>query len=126
LRLLLDTHALLWALAADTSLSGEAAAAIADGRSEVFASAASAWEIEIKRALGKLEAPPDLVAAVEATGFEPLAIDMDHAVEAGRLPLHHSDPFDRLLVAQARLERLTLVTSDPQVARYEVQTLPAS
>lgn len=126
MRLLLDTHALLWALAADASLSGEAAAAITDGRSEVYASAASAWEIEIKRTLGKLEAPPDLVDAVEDTGFEPLAIDMDHAIEAGRLPLHHSDPFDRLLVAQARLEGLTLVTSDSQIERYEVQTLPAS
>lgn len=89
-------------------------------------SAASAWEIEIKRALGKLEAPADLTGAVEATGFEPLAISMEHAVAAGRLSPHHSDPFDRLLVAQARLESLVLVTSDSQIERYDVRTLPAS
>lgn len=92
----------------------------------MYASAASAWEIEIKRALGKLEAPPDLATAIAATGFEPLSIEIEHAVAAGCLPALHADPFDRLLVAQARLEDLTLVTSGGQVARYDVRTLSAS
>jgi PIN domain nuclease of toxin-antitoxin system len=88
-------------------------------------SAASAWEIEIKRALHKLDAPDDLLPAVTATGFASLPITAEHAVEAGRLPLHHSDPFDRVLVAQARLEQLTIVTGDHEIARYDVQTMPA-
>jgi PIN domain nuclease of toxin-antitoxin system len=106
-------------------LSPEAATALEDGGNEVYASAASAWEIEIKRALHKLEAPDDLLATIAATGFENLSITADHAVEAGRLPPHHADPFDRVLVAQARLDRLTIVTADSKLARYDVTTLPA-
>jgi PIN domain nuclease of toxin-antitoxin system len=125
LRLLLDTHVLLWWLADDPALSKQARALIAN-EPEVFASAASAWEIAIKRALGKLQAPEDLLSVLEAGGIRGLPIDFQHAAVAGALPRHHDDPFDRMLVAQAQREGLTLLTSDPRISRYAVTVLPAS
>ena len=125
MRLLLDTHALLWALAQPRRLSARARAAIASADSEVFVSAASAWEIAIKRAIGKLTAPADLEAILDQTGIERLPITVSHALAAGALPLIHSDPFDRMLVAQARIEGLTLVTRDPHIAAYDVAVLQA-
>jgi PIN domain nuclease of toxin-antitoxin system len=92
----------------------------------VFVSAATIWEIEIKRALKKLETfddAVDTIQLVDESGFERLAIDYEHAREAGRLPLLHGDPFDRMLIAQARLEGLTLATADPQIKRYDVPVL---
>jgi PIN domain nuclease of toxin-antitoxin system len=125
MRLLLDTHVLLWWLADDPALSKQARALIAN-EPEVFASAASAWEIAIKRALGKLEAPEDLLPALEAEGIRRLPIDFEHAAVAGALPRHHDDPFDRMLVAQAQQEGLTLLTSDVRILQYAVTILPAS
>jgi PIN domain nuclease of toxin-antitoxin system len=125
MRLLLDTHVLLWWLADDPALSKPARALIAS-EPEVFASAASAWEIAIKRALGKLEAPEDLLPALEAEGIRRLPIDFEHAAVAGTLPRHHDDPFDRMLVAQAQREGLTLLTSDDRISQYAVTVLPAS
>jgi PIN domain nuclease of toxin-antitoxin system len=125
LRLLLDTHVLLWWLADDPALSKQARALIAN-EPEVFASAASAWEIAIKRALGKLEAPEDLLSVLEVGGIRRLPIDLQHAAVAGALPRHHDDPFDRMLVAQAQREGLTLLTSDARISRYAVTVLPAS
>ncbi len=125
MRLLLDTHVLLWWLADDPALSKQARGLIAN-EPEVFASAASAWEIAIKQALGKLEAPEDLLTALEAGGIRRLPIDVEHAAVAGALPRHHDDPFDRMLVAQAQQEGLTLLTSDVRIARYAVTVLPAS
>ncbi|CAN5865761.1 type II toxin-antitoxin system VapC family toxin [soil metagenome] len=122
--LLLDTHVLLWALTEDRRLRPEVRDQIADGRTRVLVSAASAWEITIKRALGKLRAPGDLSDQLAAARFEGLALTTEHALAVGDLPALHGDPFDRLLVAQARVEGLTLVTSDPQVQRYEVTVLP--
>jgi PIN domain nuclease of toxin-antitoxin system len=124
-RLLLDTHVLLWWLAGDATLARRARRLIAN-EPEVFASAASAWEIAIKRALGKLEAPEDLAAALDAGGIERLPIEFEHAAVAGSLPRHHDDPFDRMLVAQAQCEGLTLLTSDPRISSYAVAVLPAS
>ncbi len=89
----------------------------------VVVSAATVWEIEIKRALGHLDAPADVGELVDRSGFERLAIDFDHAREASCLPPIHSDPFDRMLIAQARLEGLTLATTDEQIPRYEVPVL---
>ena len=106
MRLLLDTHALLWWLDDADRLGPLARRAIAAGANLVVVSAASAWEIAIKRASGKLTGAEELSSAVEAEGFVPLAINFHHAVEAGELPRHHADPFDRMLVAQARIERL--------------------
>jgi PIN domain nuclease of toxin-antitoxin system len=123
-KLLLDTHALLWWLADDPGLEPAAADAIA-GADLVLVSAASAWEIGIKQALGKLTGPRDLAGEVAANGFTELPITLAHAVIAGALPPHHADPFDRLLVAQARLEGCTLVTRDPRMAAYGVASLRA-
>jgi PIN domain nuclease of toxin-antitoxin system len=122
-RLLLDTHALLWWLDDNKALSAKARKVIRDGRNAVFVSAATAWEISIKQALGKLQAPDDLEDALIANRFHPLLITISHAITAGRLPRHHDDPFDRMLVAQAQTERLTLVTHDPQISSYDVSIL---
>ncbi len=125
MRLLLDTHVLLWWLAADRSLGREARRTLASPESAVFVSAASAWEISIKRSLGKLEAPEDLVDQLDHHRFQALAVSIAHALAAGALPRLHDDPFDRMLIAQARLEGLTIVTRDPRFQRYAVATLPA-
>lgn len=123
MRLLLDTHVLLWWLANDPSLADEARRAIADPASVVFVSAATAWEMAIKQALGKLDAPSDLERQIEVNRFEPLAITTGNAYAAGTLPRHHDDPFDRMLVAQAMAEKLTIVTRDPRIGSYGVSTL---
>jgi PIN domain nuclease of toxin-antitoxin system len=123
-RLLLDTHALLWWLA-DEGLSAPARDAIAEPANLVAVSAASAWEISIKKALGKLVAPDDLEQQVQAGGFVALPISIAHAVAAGALNRHHEDPFDRMLIAQALAEGLTIVTRDKRFNDYGVALLPA-
>lgn len=120
---LADTHALLWWLGDDERLSDRARDLIARGEVPVFFSAASVWEAEIKAAAGKLVIPGDLVEALEADRFVELAITSRHAREAARLPLLHRDPFDRMLVAQARIERLTVLTTDPKIADYGAAVL---
>ena len=124
MRLLLDTHALLWWLA-DEGLTTQARDAIADPANVVVVSAASAWEISIKKALGKLVAPDDLEQQVQAGGFLPLPISIAHGVAAGQLARHHEDPFDRMLIAQAHAEGLTIVTRDKRFSEYGVALLPA-
>ena len=89
----------------------------------VFVSAATVWEIEIKRALGRLRAPQEVLELIEESGFERLPITLEHARDAGRLPQLHADPFDRMLVAQARAEGMTLATADHTLARYGVPVL---
>ncbi len=123
--LLLDTHVLLWWLDDPSLISGEARALIADSRRPVFVSAAAAWEITIKRQLGKLEAPDDLEAVLERERFQHLPIAIRHALAVAELPPIHADPFDRIQVAQARLEGLTIVTRDGRIPRYEVPCLRA-
>jgi PIN domain nuclease of toxin-antitoxin system len=123
-RLLLDTHALLWWLA-DEGLSTQAHDAIADPATVAVVSAVSAWEISIKKALGKLAAPDDLGHQVQAGGFLPLPVSIAHGVAAGQLARHHEDPFDRILIAQARAEGLTIVTRDKRFADYDVALLLA-
>jgi len=122
LRLLLDTHALLWWFADDAALSRRAHAAISDAKNDVWVSAASVWEIAIKQRLGKLSfaLPPDLERAVLAEPFSALAITLRHGQAAGALPGHHSDPFDRMLIAQAMLENCTLVSNDRAFDAYGV------
>lgn len=123
--LLLDTHALLWALTDDPTLVSPARAAIEDGRNRVLVSAVSAWEITIKSALGRLRAPDDLAAQLKRARLESLDITVAHALAVGDLPNHHADPFDRMLIAQARSEGLTLVTRDARIRRYDVAVMPA-
>jgi PIN domain nuclease of toxin-antitoxin system len=124
-RILLDTHFLLWWLADDPALGERARQVIASPDHLVCYSAASVWEIRIKQRIGKLELPDDFADSLAAQAFVPLAITTAHAHAIKDLPLHHRDPFDRMLVAQAQIERLTLLTRDEQLAKYEVATLLA-
>lgn len=121
MRLLLDTHVLLWWLTDHPSLPDAAREAIRDGRNHVVVSAISLAEIGIKSLLGKLDAPTGLPSILESSGFESLAFDEHHAEELSSLPWHHRDPFDRMLIAQARVESLCIVTLDRQFPQYEVQ-----
>lgn len=123
--LLLDTHVFLWWRGNDPRLSEAVRAAIANAPL-VCVSAASAWEATIKATLGKLQVPSSLEEGVRASGFEPLPILFRHAELAGALPAHHRDPFDRMLIAQAIEESLTLVTADRRLAPYEVPMLWAA
>jgi PIN domain nuclease of toxin-antitoxin system len=123
MRLLLDTHAFLWWDANDPQLPAGQRKAIASPQNEVFVSAVSVWEIAIKRASGKLIFSGSAAKAIDKHRFSPLPITVEHAEHAGSLPALHRDPFDRLLVAQAHLEGLTLVTVDDQILRYQVQHL---
>jgi PIN domain nuclease of toxin-antitoxin system len=120
--LLLDTHVFLWWRANDRRLKKDARSAIAEA-DLVFVSAASAWEAAIKAALGRLQLPDTIEAGVEASNFEKLPISFSHAEAAAALPPHHLDPFDRMLVAQARIEGLTLITHDQRFKLYDVPIL---
>jgi PIN domain nuclease of toxin-antitoxin system len=122
-RILLDTHAVLWWLAGDASLSAVARRTIAEPSNEVLVSSASIWEIAIKRSLGKLTVPNGLLEAISEDGLIFLAISPWHAWRAGELPWHHRDPFDRLLAAQALVEGIPLVTADPSFSPYGVGIL---
>ena len=123
MNLLLDTHILLWWLDDHASLSVKAREAIADMDNLIVLSAAVIWEIRIKQAIGKLKMPPVFYDAIKQQGFEMLAITSDHAYAVGDLPQHHRDPFDRILIAQAMLEGLTLLTHDEMFKKYPIQIL---
>ena len=125
MRLLLDTHVVLWSLTEPLKLRGETREALEDAQNDVFVSAVSGWEIAVKRALGKLEAPDDLEAGVRQQGFLPLHLTFLHAEQAGALPPHHGDPFDRMLVAQAQVEGLVVVTWDARIRLYGIRTMAA-
>lgn len=122
--LLLDTHIVIWWLADDPTLSGDVKIVL-DVEPDVYLSAATVWEVAVKQAIGKLKQPPDLAERVRGSGFKILPITADHAITAARLPPVHRDPFDRMLVAQARCEGLTLLTRDPDIRRYDVPVLTA-
>lgn len=127
MNILLDTQAFLWWTSGSPRLSPRATEVIADPSSTVLVSVASAWEIAIKAAAGRL----DLEVAAEAYvpdrlrrhGFEALAVGLGHALRAGSLPRHHGDPFDRLIVAQGQVEDLAIVTVDPLIGLYDVETI---
>ena len=125
MKLLLDTHALAWWLADSPSLSAPARAAIAEPANEVWASAVSGYELVNKQRLGKLQPPmaDELAAMIRRAALPVLAISIDHAIAAAALPGPHRDPWDRLLMAQSRLERLTLVSIDSVFGEYGLATL---
>jgi PIN domain nuclease of toxin-antitoxin system len=123
--LLVDANALLWALAADARLGSDAQSALADPTNDVVVSAASVWEIAIKRALGKLDPPDAIVSGIERLGFGTLPVTAADGERAGALPPHHRDPFDRILVAQALRLDATIVSSDRAFDAYGVNRLPA-
>ena len=125
--LLLDTHALIWWLAGDTALSVTARQAILNSPGEVFVSAATAWEVTTKNRIGKLPNATllavDVAAAVASQGFRELSISVHHGQSAGALPGIHKDPFDRILVAQAMIEGMNLVSNDAMLRAYGVSLL---
>lgn len=123
MNLLLDTHVLIWALENNPTLSDEARDAIIKASNMVFVSSVSVWEIAIKKSLGKLVAPDNLTEEIQLHRFTPLHIGYEHAELAGKLPDIHRDPFDRMLIAQAVIEKLTLVTRDTMIAEYDVNTI---
>jgi PIN domain nuclease of toxin-antitoxin system len=124
-RLLLDTHVVIWWLQASERLSGEVASMINHGGHEIVVSAVAGCEMAQKRAVGKLRVPDDLERQIAANEFTELPITLRHGLAAGELPPHHRDPFDRLLIAQARCEGLTLVTANRKISAYDVPILPA-
>lgn len=127
MRALLDTHVFLWWISDDERLSEKAREIISDGRNELLFSAASGWEISIKAGLGRLELPEDLerfvADQVSRNAFQVLPIYLSHALHVRKLPHHHRDPFDRILVSQAVLEEAPLLSVDPQIQNYSVDTI---
>jgi PIN domain nuclease of toxin-antitoxin system len=123
LKLLFDTHAALWWTRADERFSAVARQRGFDPQNRVLLSAVVVWEVAIKRALGKLEAPADLVQSLLEAGAAPLPVTLEHAAAVEGLPHHHSDPFDRLLIAQAKVEGAVIVTRDPAFGAYGVPVL---
>lgn len=130
MRILIDTRCWLWMTLAPERFSTAARALVEAEENLLFLSAASAWEIAIKHALGKLRLPEPPVtyvpARLAALGIQPLAIEHQHALHVATLPAHHRDPFDRLLVAQAQIEDLQILTADPLIKAYEVATIAAT
>lgn len=125
MKLLLDTHVLLWWLEDPGLLSEECRKTIKDSSSMVYVSAAVIWEIIIKRALGKLEIPSDIERVLAVNDFHPLSVSIFHALTVEMLPHFHRDPFDRMLIAQAICEGLTLATRDPNIMKYTVSYMVA-
>jgi len=127
MRILLDTHAFLWWITDDQRMSPRATEVIADGRNDLLFSAASGWEIAIKAGLGriKLPSPMDrfLIEQLRKNRMEMLPIQMAHALHVHTLPRRHRDPFDRMLVSQAQLEKLPILSGDREIARYDVEVL---
>ena len=122
---LLDTHTLIWTLENNPTLSQKARNAIVAGENVIFVSPVSAWEISIKKANGKLDVPDNLYEEIKLHRFTELKINFTHAQLAGSLPDIHKDPFDRMLISQAIIEKLTLITRDNQIAQYKVNCLTA-
>ena len=123
MKLLIDTHVFLWSEWGSRELSSVAHAALNDPNNRFVVSAATIWEISIKRNTGRLEFEGDLIGACAANAFELLPMTPQHAELAGSLPLHHNDPFDRMLIAQAKIEDLVLLTQDRKLALYSVPLL---
>lgn len=127
MRVLLDTHAFLWWITDDPQLSAHARYIIGDGKNELLLSAASGWEIATKVRLGKLDLPDNLESFVleqmALNAVQSLPVRMRHALHVHRLPHYHRDPFDRLIVSQAELENLPILTADPQIGQYKAKTI---
>ena len=127
MRYLLDTHTFLWWNMDDAQLSSIAKNLIADGNNEIFLSAASAWEIAIKTVRGRLDLPEDptryISNRLSLHGFQALPVQIHHAVQVYKLPLHHADPFDRLLIAQSQIESMPLISVDSEIRKYEVEVV---
>ena len=127
MRYLLDTHTFLWWNMDDAQLSSLAKELIADGNNEIFLSAASAWEIAIKTARGRQTLPEDptryISNRMSLHGFQALPVQIHHAVQVYKLPMHHADPFDRLLIVQSQVESMPLISVDADIRKYEVEVI---
>ena len=122
-RVLLDTHVFLWWLEDNKRLNEQVKSIIENGENEIFVSAVTSWEISIKKSIGKLEAPDDIDAIVEKERFCKLPISLHHGEVAGQLPNYHKDPFDRMLIAQAQVEGLSIITADSIFSDYKVNSI---
>ncbi len=125
MNLLLDTHTLIWVFDGGKNLSEEAKHAIEDGRNLIYVSAVTAWEIAIKKSIGKLRLKGDYLNGLKQYRFIPLNITTEHSLAVEFLANHHKDPFDRLLIAQAMHEKLAIVTRDSQIIKYPISTILA-
>lgn len=125
-RYLLDTHTFLYCLFDLDRLSSRCKVAITDPRNDIFVSSVSLWEISIKKSIGNLEAPADMISIVEEKGFSGLPISLQDGQSIFDLPLLHKDPFDRMLVVQAKNNKLIIITNDKMISEYDVNTMPAS
>jgi PIN domain nuclease of toxin-antitoxin system len=127
MKYLLDTHTFLWWNLDDPQLSSVVREIIADGHNEIFLSAASAWEIAIKSARGRLILPEDpahyVASRMNLHNFQAMPVQIHHATQVYKLPWHHTDPFDRLLIAQSQIESLPLLSADEEIRKYEVQVI---
>lgn len=127
MKFLLDTHTFLWWNMDDSQLSSLAKEIIADGGNEIFLSAASAWEIAIKTARGRLSLPEDPTRYVSSRlslhGFQALPVHIHHATQIYHLPMHHADPFDRLLIAQSQTESMPIISADAEIRKYDVEII---
>lgn len=127
MKALLDTHTFLWWITDNPKLSSHVHKFISNGKNELFLSAASGWEIAIKAQLGRLKIPekPELFISDQMVinSIQGLPIQISHAVHVYNLPLHHRDPFDRMLIVQAQLEGLPILTDDPQISQYQVKVI---
>ena len=127
MKILLDTHTFLWWITDDQKLSGRAREIISDGSNELFLSAATGWEIAIKVKIGRLKLPEEpirfILEQMRINAIQSLPIQMNHALHVSTLPQHHRDPFDRLLIATAQLEGLPILSSDHQLANYQVEVI---
>jgi len=125
-RILLDTHALIWWFDGDKKLGSNAIEHISNPENDIYISAATVWEMSIKQQMGKLVAPDDIESKIEQAGFSALPISLFHGQQAGRLALHHKDPFDRMLIAQAQAEGLEILTKDEHFPAYGIRLINAS
>lgn len=123
--ILMDTCVFLWWISDDHRLGQLAKKIIANPATSVYVSAATPWEIGIKRCLGKLQAPDNIDTIIEESGFKPLSISCFHAKNAAQLPAHHKDPFDRVMIAQAQAEGLEVLTADTQFLQYGIRVIEA-
>lgn len=123
MNVMLDTHIVLWWLFDSTKLSKKSRSLISDSNNFIFVSVATGWEIAIKKSIGKLIAPDDFSKALQINGFQPISITLEHAELAGSLPHHHDDPFDRMIIAQSKIENLTLLSNDKLFKLYDINLL---
>ena len=123
MNLLLDTHIVLWWLSDSGKLSKKSRSIISDTNNFIFVSVATGWEIAIKKSIGKLAAPDDFSKALQVNSFQPIIINLEHAELAGSLPHHHEDPFDRMIIAQSKIENLTVLTHDKNFKLYNIEVI---